>query len=202
MSFYNPNIQTSFDAENREFIVLKNVVFATYDLIYKICDDCNLSTINDIKNAYQLQFVRFENKAQQQNLQLIHPDFFQLLAEIAVEAFSGRIKTFDEYLIQQIDLNPNPVSNEILYKANKIQDYIEMLVFSDIAAKNNSAGVRDFTKLISATLKGLANPVYYQIYDRLKLYAKLRKNIRIEIIPDSILLNGRELSFALTLKIE
>jgi hypothetical protein len=85
MSFYNPNIQAAFDADKRTFIVLKNTILATYTLIFQIQEGVNILNINDIKAPYQLKFIKFENKTQQQNLSLVNENFVDLFAEIALE---------------------------------------------------------------------------------------------------------------------
>lgn len=199
MSFYNPNIQAAFEADEHEFIVLRNALLASYDMVFKIQDGCSVSAVENLRAAYQLEFLRIENATQQHNLELVDVNFVTLLSEITIEVLIGKANTFDEFLHCKLEYTPEIDRNEVLYLGDFIQDYIELLVYSDVASVKQSKGERDFTKLLGVSNPDSEVPVFYNLYDRLKLYARLRKEIRLEIDKNKIKIKGREVRLELKL---
>ena len=201
MSFYNPNIQSAFEADVSEFIVLRDVDLATYSFIFRISEGCSVLDVADLRAAYQLNFLRMENEIQQQNLVLVKDNFVALLAEIALEVLNIKVSSFEDFLLQKIEFTPEIERNEVLYLGDFIQDFIELLLYSDIAGIEPCKGERDFTKLLGVSSSNSGVPVFYSLYDRLKLYARLRKEIKLEIDQDSVKMIGREVYFKLKLKV-
>ena len=192
MTFYNPNIQANFEANNNEAIVLRNKVLATYRIVYKIREGCSVNSSEDINASYQLEFVQFENAIQQQNLELVNANFDTLIAEIALEVITGRVKSFEDFLRSKLENTLEIERNEVLYIGDAIQDYIELLVYSDIAGIKPATCIRNFTKLLGMSSPETDIPVFYNLYDRLKLYARLRKDIKLIIDRKNIKLTDRE----------
>lgn len=199
MTFYNPNIQSAFDADEHAYIELRNRDLASYTIVYKINEGCSVSAPDDIKAGYQVRFLRYENDTLQQNLKSVHSGFDFLLAEIALEVFIGHVNTFEDFLNFNLQFTPSKEINNVLYIGDFIQDFIELLVYSDIAENKPASGVRDFTKLLGVSSAHNNKPVFYNLYDRLKLYARLRKEIQLEIDRKNVLLAGRELTIELRL---
>lgn len=201
MTFYNPNIQANFDADEREFILLRDVVLARYVLVFQLREGCSVSGAEELRALYQLEFVKLADKVQQENLRYVKENFAAILADITLEVLTGRVNTFEEYLMQKLTLKTEKERNEVLYIGDSIQDFIELLVYSDISGKKMSSGERDFTRIFGATDESDGYPVFYSLFDRLKLYARLRKEIKLEIDRDAIQINGREVRIELLLSV-
>lgn len=201
MSFYNPNIQSAFEADFNEFIVLHDLCLAAYTFVFRISEGCSVNTVADLKAAYQLNFVRLDNDIQQRNLALVKDNFVTLLAQIALEVLLGRVNSFDDFLQNKLEYTPEIERNEVLYMADTIQDYIELLLYSDINADKQSKGERDFTALLGMCSSNSGIPVFYSLYDRLKLYSRLRKEIRLEVDSNSLTMSNTYVCFKLTLNV-
>ena len=102
-------------------------------MIFKIKDGCTVNYKECIQSPYQLEFICFHNANLFDNLTLITPEFPSFLAEIALEVLAGRVDTFESFLLQKIALTGESKRNEILYLGDQIQDFIEMLIYSDIS---------------------------------------------------------------------
>jgi len=201
MTFYNPNIQATFDADEREFILLRDVELARYVLFFQLREGCFISGVDELRALYQLEFVKLADNVQQENLRYLKEGFAAILADITLEVLTGRVNTFEEYLMQKLTLRTEKERNEVLYIGDSIQDFIELLVYSDISGKKMSSGERDFTRILGVSNKDGGHPVFYNLFDRLKLYARLRKEIKLEIDRDAIEINGREVRIELRLSV-
>lgn len=201
MTFYNPNIQAAFDADEREFILLRDVELARYVLVFRIREGCCISGADELRALYQLEFVKLADNVQQENLRYLKEGFAAIIADITLEVLTGRVSSFEEYLMQKLMLRTEKDRNEVLYIGDSIQDFIELLVYSDISGKKMSSGERDFTRIFGATDESGGYPVFYSLFDRLKLYARLRKEIKLEIDRDAIEINGREVRIELRLSV-
>lgn len=201
MTFYNPNIQAAFDADEREFILLSDVELARYVLVFQLREGCSISGVDELRALYQLEFVKLANNVQRENLRYLKEGFAAVLADITLEVLTGRVSSFEEYLTQKLTLRTEKERNEVLYVGDSIQDFIELLVYSDISGKKPSSGERDFTRIFGATDESGGYPIFYSLFDRLKLYARLRKEIKLEIDRDAIQINGREVRVELRLSV-
>ncbi len=200
MSFFNPNIQQVFEDDNREFIKLKNLIFATYNIIYCIREDYNVREFSELRAKSQLEFIRFVNRFQEQNLTLIDSNFPTLLADIAIEVMTNRVKSLSDFIVRNQPFNSLIEQHNALYESDKIQDFIELLVYSDIASKHLSKGERDFTKIFKC--RKTANEIeYFTLFERLKLYEYLKNNILLEIDWNKSEINGREVSLVLRISV-
>lgn len=201
MTFYNPNIQDFFEADKRNYVFLQGVQLASYAINFRVSEGCSVKSVNDVRAPYQFEFLSFENDFQFKNLQLIKPDFPQILAEITLEVLAGRVRTFEDYLLLQLSFAGEAHRNEVLYIGDYLQDFIELLIYSDIVDDKLSSGERDYTKILGVVDRIDNKPVYYNLYERLKLFARLRKEIILDIDKESISLNERTISLVLTLKV-
>jgi len=201
MSFYNPNIQSAFEADIHESIVLRNVILASYKMVFNIREGCLVTSVEDLRAVYQLEFLRIESAFQHQNFELVDSEFVFLFAEMALNVLIGKLSTFDEFLHFKVEYTPEMDRNKFLYLGDCILNYIELLIYSDIADNIQSSGDLDFTKLLGVRKYDSIFPVFNSLYDRLKLYIGLRKQIRFDIDRNFILLNGREVRFELKLRI-
>jgi len=201
-SFYNPNIQAEFEADKREYIHLSNLTLANYKIVFKMSDGCHVVDKDDLRAAYQLDFVRFVDKWKQINLSLVDKSFAELLAAISLEVLTGRVKSFEDYVLLKLSMETETDRNNALYTGDKIQDFIELLIYSDIAENKPSMGLRDFTRIFKTEKKNkLELTNYYTLYERLKLYAWLRKELVLEIDREKIQLKDREVLLQLKIRV-
>ena len=190
MSFYNPNIQHAFEEDKRNFIKLKNLTFASYKIKYRINDCCSVKGIDDLRAKYQLGFVGFENRFKQQNLCLVDEKFPELLADIALEVMTGRVKSFWDFIVRNKPFISLTAEHQAIYEGDMIQDFIELLVYSDIASPKISRGERDFTKIYK--YKNTSSEYeFFSLFERLKMYDYLKRNILLEIDKRKSVLKGR-----------
>jgi|GEM_PF-2999765 len=202
MSFYNPNIQAAFEADEKEYIPLKKMTLAVYRMIFRQREGCRANKPEDLRAVYQLEFIRLSDSVQQDNLKFSGDDFVKVLADVTLEVISGRVKTFDDYIRQKaMVLRPGAELYSVLYTADRIQDFIEMLVYSDISSTEPSSGVRDFTKVFGISDDGNGHPVYYTLYERLKLYARLFKVLQLVVDRDKMIINGRQVDLELEIRL-
>ncbi len=193
MTFYNPNIQQAFEDDTRQFIKLKGVTFGTYKLIYRISDGCMVRNTNELRAKYQLEFVRMANRFQHENLTIVDNSFPELLSDIALEVMTGRVSSPLDYIIRNQPFSSLTEQHEALYERDKIQDFIELLVYSDIAQKHKSAGERDFTTVYCS--KKTENELeYYTLFERLKLYDYLKRNLQLKIDREKSTIEGQEVA--------
>lgn len=201
MSFYNPNIQNAFDADSQVFIVLKDIELANIEMVFSVSDGSIVSDVNDIRAAYQLKFIKLASDVLENNLKKVNDNFVNLLSKICLEVLLARINSFEEYLIQQLALEPEVNRNDVLYEGDSIQDFIELLLYSDIISDKPSCGIRDFSKILGMVNIKHDAPVFYNLYDRLKLYDHLRRTMRLKIDQSTIHLIDNKLTLKLSLKI-
>jgi hypothetical protein len=201
MSFYNPNIQRAFDEDERDFIQLKGLTLATYVIVYRINDGYSATDISQIHSKFQLLFQRFGNLHQQRNLMMVDSVFPVLMADIALEVLLGVVRSLREYIGSEKTLKIVPDGYEELYLPHKFHDFIELLVYSDIASKHSSKVERDFRRIYCR--KSTADEFeYFTLYERLKLYDYLMREMRLEIDWEKSGIKGHEARLCLRLRVE
>lgn len=196
MSFYNPNIQETFDNDSRNFVVLKDMTFGFFEIVYSISIDYKVKELLDIQHKEMLNYAKFKNNYQHYNLQLVDHSFPELLGDIASEVFFGNINSFQDYILNKKPFQSIFEEYEVLYLSDKIQDFIELLVYSDIASKHKSKGDRDFSKIFQQK-NIIDEPRYYTLFDRLKLYDYLKKEIKLAIDMNKSTINGTKVTLCL-----
>lgn len=194
MSFYNPNIQRAFDEDKIEFVQLKGQIFAEYKIIYLANEDCNVMDLSS------LQFLRFENKHQQSNLLFVDKVFPAILAEIALEAFAGRVHSFAESISSKESLETADNEYDLLYFANKINQFLELIAYSDIASKHRSFGITNFNRIYCMRHSSNESE-HYTLYSRLKLYEYLKREMSLEATLEKKAENGFEATLCLKLSL-
>jgi hypothetical protein len=201
MSFYNPNIQRAFEEDKREFIQLKGVTLATYTIVYRINDGYVVTDLSHIHSKFQLLFQRFENLQQQRNLMLVDSVFPVLMADIALEVLLGSVCTLREYIGSEKTLKMVSDGYEELFLPYKLHDFIELLVYSDIASRHSSKLERDFRRVYCR--KNTADELkYFTLYERLKLYDYLIREMRLEIDWEKSDIKKHKACLCLRLRVE
>lgn len=202
MSFYNPNIQKAFDADQRLFIKLENITLATYNICFKVSDGCSVNKLADFHAAYQLHLLKFSEEFKLFNLQLVDKDFPNLFIEIVKLVFVGKINTFADYLTLKSSFQLSLDNHTMTYLGDRIQDYLELLIYSDISENKASRGERDFTKIFHFNQNESPElQQYFSLYERLKLYNWLREHIKLEISNTKFSKSKRILNLSFMIKI-
>ena len=174
MTFYNPNIQLTFDKDTREFVELRGAILASYRIVYKSNESRKVGDIGG------LDFIRFENRHQQTNLLLVDSAFPVILSDIATKVIQGRLHTFQECLEALELLIIASEEYDKLYFKNKLQQFLELLLYSDIASKHASKGETNFNRIYC--VRSSSDELnYYTLYDRLKIYDFLIREMKLEI---------------------
>jgi len=195
-SFYNPNVQAAYESDQKIFVRLKKMSLAEYSIVYKVNDGCNISDLSDFNSKCQLLFVQFESLNQQQNLGYVDEMFPQVLADMALDVFFGNVHCLSDYIHVPKDFVVPEIEDEELYYNYKLRDFIEYLLYSDIALTQASAGNRNYEQFSCAgNLSGDFG--YYSLYERLKLYDYLMFNLQIEIDKVKTVLVGDKLIIGL-----
>ena len=201
MTFYNPNIQAKFEEDERSFVQLTGQTFARYVIVYTMEEGTEGVDPFDPDSTCWLSFLRYESAHQQRNLTAVHSFFGILLADIALEVLTGRVSTFWDYILQTMAKKTPATQYEALYMGDKIQDFIELLVYSDIASKHESAGERDFNRIFCVK-KEADEPLFYTLYERLKLYDFLKREMRLSIDRKQSKVCGNEVHLCLKMAVE
>ncbi len=196
MSFYNPNIQQTFDEDSRDLVILKDVTFGVFEIVYSISIDHEIKQLTDIQQKEMFKFVKLKNNYQHYNLQLVDNSFPESLSDIALDAFFGNVNSFQDYILNKKPFQSIFEEYEILYLSDKIQDFIELLVYSDISSKHKSKGERNFSRVFKQKTI-IDEPQYYTLFDRLKLYDYLKQKMKLEIDMNKSAINGNEVTLCL-----
>lgn len=200
MSFFNPSIQATFDSDKFQFINVSDYLVASYSILYHVKSEYNLLPLNKIIDSNQLEFVKFISAKQQNNFALISPTFHLIIASIAIDVFLGKICSFDSYIQSIIDSTEKNISLNIIFLREYVIEFIEFLVFSNIASNTLCNGYKDFSNLMGKRLfKAFDYPVFYNLYDRLKLYERLQRDFILQVNHYS--LSGSNLILNFTIRI-
>jgi len=198
MSFYNPSIQSCFESDQFQFIIVKDYLVASYSILHHVKSEYSLLSMNDIIDAFQLDFIKFLSYNQQKNFSLISQSFHLLVAEIALNVLFGKISSFDSYLQSNIDSSDKIVSLKAIFLREYIIEFIEYLVFTNIGSTNLCDGTKDFSILMGKTLyNSMKFPVFYNLYDRLKLYDRLQREFILEVNQKSLIGSDFILNFTI-----
>jgi hypothetical protein len=178
-SFYNPNVQATYESDT-SFMHLKKMELAEYGIVYRINDCYHVTELSDFRLKQQLLFQRFVNIQQQRNLMYVDSVFPLILADLVLDVFLQKIKSFEEYVPVQKQFSAPDLLDAGLYYNFKLRDFIEFLLYSDIAQTQECTGLKNYDTVFGA--KNTEDELeFYTLYERLKLYDYLMKNMQLEI---------------------
>lgn len=178
-SFYNPNVQATYESDT-SFVHLKKMELAEYGIVYRINDCYDVTELSDFRLKHQLLFQHFVNIQQQRNLMYVDSVFPLILADLGLDVFLKKIKSFEAYVPAQKQFSAPDLLDAGLYYNYKLRDFIEFLLYSDIAQTQKCTGIRNYDKIFGAA--GTEDELeFYTLYERLKLYDYLMANMHLEI---------------------
>jgi len=189
-SFYNPNVQSAYESDQKIFVKLEKMSLAEYSIVYSLADGFDILDLPDLNLKNQLFFEKFENLNQQQNLMYVDRFFPQVLADLALEVLLGNVGSLSDYIHAPKSFVVPDIDDEELYYNYKLKDFIEYLLYSDIALTKASSGNKNYEQF-SLAKNILAEFGYCSLYERLKLYDYLMLNlqIRVSVVNSSLVEN-------------
>ena len=185
MTFYNPNIQSVFDNDSSLSAVFHNfhlssISLATYHFRfdkYPVVDFTSIS-LDEQTNSCLLDFV---SSFQLANMAIVDVNFYTCFLDIVSKAYQLHISTFADYIRCDERMSYKASYSDNVYIKDRIFDFIELLLYSDIANAANNSQRHDFHKYLDKNDASLRFPVYTTLYERLKLFNYLFDNIRFQV---------------------
>lgn len=185
MTFYNPNIQSVFDSDSSLSAVLHDFHFSNFSLAiyhfrfdkYPVVDFTSI-TLDEQTNSCSLAFV---SSFQLANMAIVDVNFYTCFLDIVSKSYQLHISTFAEYMRCNERISNKASYSDNVYIKDRIFDFIELLLYSDIANAADNCQRHDFHKYLDKKDASLRFPVYTTLYERLKLFNYLFDNIRFQV---------------------
>lgn len=196
MSFYNPAVRNVYENRQYRFAGIRKRVLAEYGIVFLQKNE----SINLI-SAVQLLPVRFARPYQQDNLMQIDSMLPLVIADLVANAWLGAIHTPKEYLYLPKEMHQPDIENDILYYGNMLREFIESLLYTDIARKPTWLGDKNYSKTYTRSTKP-GQTGYDTLFDRLKLRDYLLDNLEIALINKRCKQNGNEITVWVKLKVK
>ncbi len=114
------------------FIHLRGMLFAEYNIIYRVNDCYSIKDLSEVALKHQLLFQKFENETQQMNLVLVDSIFPTILSDLAIEVLTKRISLLKEYINLERKFILFCEGQDQQYYKYKFQTFIHYLAFSNI----------------------------------------------------------------------
>lgn len=166
--------------ENLDFINLTNRKFAEYNIIYHVNDGFKINELKDFKHKEQLLFQKFESQNQQLNLMLVDSVFPIILADLALLALLGKIKSFDCYINSHDRITFPRIVDDKAFFESKMKSFINGLIYGEVSGLESWNGETN-NQRVFCRKNSIGELEYYSIYDRKKLLDLLIKKINIEV---------------------
>lgn len=198
-SFYNPNVKATYESDTR-FVHLKKMNLAEYGIVYRINDCYHFTELSHFRLKHQLLFQRFVNIQQQRNLMYVDSIFPLILADLGLDVFLGNITNLQEYINASKQFAISELLDSELYYNYKLRDFIEYLLYSDIALARESTGSKNYDKIFG-TKTTTDDLEFYTLYERLKLCDFLMENIQLEIDMQKSKLVGNKVNLFLKIRV-
>jgi hypothetical protein len=162
------------------FVNLYNKVFAEYVFIYRINDAYNTNDLNNFFGKHQLFFQKIKSKNQQLNLMFVDSVFTNILADVVLEVFIEKASSFNDYINSKNKIKMVEEKHEERYFKFKFIDFINMLLYSNIASEQIYRG-EEQTDRVYCVKNNLGELEYFSIYERTALELKLLQELVLEI---------------------
>jgi hypothetical protein len=166
--------------ERLDFINLSNRQFAEYEINFCINEGYKLKSIGDLCLKEQLIFQQFKNKNQQHNLMLIDSIFPQILADIAIKVLIGKISNLKDYINSKERILLPQIINDKVYFERKITDFINGLLYGEVAGKVIWNGDTD-NKRVFCIKNSNDELDFFSIYERKNLFELLISKMKLKI---------------------
>jgi len=132
-------------------ISLNGFSIATYTICYKIKDGVHVNDCLFVNCKKEVSVRRFCSLNLQRNLIFVDMIFPNILADIALEAFLGKVKTLSDYISIPKSFRIVDELNDTIYFNEKIREFLKLLLFSDIQQEKLSAGTIYSDRIYSVT---------------------------------------------------
>ncbi len=174
------NTSAFMQSKKANFIHLKEVLFAEYNIIYRVNDCYSIKNLSKITLKQQLLFQKFENKNQQMNLVLVDSIFPNILSDLVVEILTKRISSFDEYINLKRNYFLFGEEQDKQYYKYKFQTFIHYLAFSNISGFKVCKG-EIYADKVYYKKKNDQEIEYYPIYSLKELQNMLLDKIKVKV---------------------
>lgn len=126
--------------DNFDSITLNDKVLASYNIVYKANFKDDILCLSDLVHKNQVRASEFESFYQQNNL--IHVDmlFPNVLADIALEVYLGKVSNFNSYLIREKTFQIIDIESDKYFFKSRIERFVDFLLYSDISELKSSTG--------------------------------------------------------------
>jgi hypothetical protein len=163
------------------FINLKNLCLAKYELIYKIVDGVNGTSVNEINSKQQLQFIRIDNKFHHLNLMYLDSRLPEIIGDLALGVFINKMISIEEYINSKSKLEDLGENYNFRYYKYKFSDFVYMLLYSNISANEVFDGKEQTTR-VYCSKNATESIQYFSIYERNALIDKLMNELKMAIV--------------------
>ena len=171
---------TQLEDRKSTYVNLHNRIFAEYVFIYRISDNYNVNDLHGFSSKYQLFFQKIKSKNQQLNLMFVDSIFTNILADVVLEVFIENANSFNDYINSKYKIKIVEEKQEERYFKYKFSDFINMLLYSDIASEQIYKGAEQ-TDRVYCVKNNLGELEYFSIYERVTLQLKLLQELVLEI---------------------
>ncbi len=167
-------------APKANFIHLKDITFAEYNIVYYVRDFNSVKSLSDLTNINTSSFISFDSDVQYLNLILIDSIFSSIIADLGLNVFLKNVSSIKEYITKEKEIKRfDSLCGEEPIKY-KFFNFIHLLVYSNIASEEVSNGNIDSSKIYY--FKNKNNEIqYYSIYEQNELQLYLIDNMKLEI---------------------
>jgi len=121
-------------------VLLNGFHAASYSIIYRLDNRAEFGSNNSLLSKNGVSANRFCSLDQQRNLIFEDMFFPNILADIALECYIGKVKSFADYIELPKSFCMCDVLSDAVYFNNKIRTFIKMLLFSNIQYEVLSSG--------------------------------------------------------------
>jgi hypothetical protein len=174
------------------FINLKNLCLAKYELIYKIVDGMNVTSVNEINSKQQLQFIRIHNKFHHLNLMYLDSRLPEIIGDLALDVFINKMTSIEEYINSKSKLDDLGQNYNLRYYKYKLSDFVYMLLYSNISANEVFDGKEQTTR-VYCSKNATESIQYFSIYERNALIDKLLNELKLSITIDKNVISKNEI---------
>lgn len=202
MTFYNPNIQRVFDADSAfssslASFIKQYPIAVTYHLYF----DYTEHTCSSLLLSRVHETIHFESPLQKMKLSLIDSHVSALFYDLIEKVYQHHVSTFADYIAYLKASDSTFTRNDIIYFTDRVYEFIELLVFSDLPNAHTNSVNRNYMFSSDTNLVSKQSLIYTTLFERLKLIEYLFQNIRIRIPFIRICPTNSIIHFDLTLSL-
>lgn len=134
-----------------ESIVLNSKQLASYSLVFNVNYKDNIIKLSDLSSKDQVRIRQFESFYQQNNFVYIDMLFANVLADIVLDVYLGKVFTFYDYIHLPKSFQLFDKEEDMRYFNSSISQFVDYLLYSDIAKMEYSSG--ELNRTLNYTIK-------------------------------------------------